>query len=313
MLIVKTTKSHGSTGNISGRKTRNSAWFVRDPIHLRRRHRVFSRPRFLRGEVLSEAGVKDITWITPSGEGGGDRGLEKPGGAVARVCPERSGRRVLHSGRSARHRRKPRVMMNAYREDLDFDFQSLASPMSWEALVDTSEPTGRVAGARRYEAGEIYRLQAHSFALFIDRATRRHCRQVSRHSIRAILLEDDRAGPSSGRISLDMNGRAALLQLAGLLGIPAHYTDALGQTHEVSDETSLALTAAFGSPPYPTLARQELGDREQKCTTGAWSGAPCPCRGDLSPGALALRLPAGCRGNRLGVPARRRRRASRST
>src|SRR5205814_6319910 len=37
------------------------AWFVRYLIHLRRRHRVFSRPRFLRGEVLSEAGVKDIT------------------------------------------------------------------------------------------------------------------------------------------------------------------------------------------------------------------------------------------------------------
>ena len=36
-------------------------------IHLRRRHRVFSRPRFFRGEVLSEDGLKDITWVTPAG------------------------------------------------------------------------------------------------------------------------------------------------------------------------------------------------------------------------------------------------------
>ena len=49
-------------------RTRICGRFVSDLIHLRRGQRVFSRPRFLRGEVLSEAGVKDITWVTPSGE-----------------------------------------------------------------------------------------------------------------------------------------------------------------------------------------------------------------------------------------------------
>jgi hypothetical protein len=62
--------------------------------------------------------------------------------------------------------------MNAYHEDLDFHFPSLAAPMSWEPLVDTSQPTGLVAEGRRYAPGEIYRLQARSFALFIDRAPR---------------------------------------------------------------------------------------------------------------------------------------------
>jgi glycogen operon protein len=64
------------------------------------------------------------------------------------------------------------VMMNAHSEELDFCFPILASPMCWEPLVDTAEPTGRVAAAKRYGAGEIYRLQARSFALFIDRAPR---------------------------------------------------------------------------------------------------------------------------------------------
>ena len=63
-------------------------------------------------------------------------------------------------------------MMNAHSEELDFRFPNLATPMSWEPLVDTAEPTGRVAAAKRYEAKEIYPLQAHSFALFIDRAPR---------------------------------------------------------------------------------------------------------------------------------------------
>jgi glycogen operon protein len=64
------------------------------------------------------------------------------------------------------------VMMNAHGEELDFRFPILASPMSWEPLIDTAEPTGRVAEAARYEPGQIYRLQARSFALFIDRAPR---------------------------------------------------------------------------------------------------------------------------------------------
>ncbi len=41
--------------------------FVRTLVHLRRRHRVFSRPRFFRGEVVSAEGLKDITWVTQAG------------------------------------------------------------------------------------------------------------------------------------------------------------------------------------------------------------------------------------------------------
>jgi glycogen operon protein len=64
------------------------------------------------------------------------------------------------------------VIMNAYHEDLDFHFPSLAAPMSWEPLVDTSQPTGLVGDGRRFAPGEVYRLQARSFALFIDRLPR---------------------------------------------------------------------------------------------------------------------------------------------
>ena len=44
--------------------------------------------------------------------------------------------------------------------------------MSWEPLVDTSQSAGRVSGGTLYAPGEVYRLQAHSFALFINRAPR---------------------------------------------------------------------------------------------------------------------------------------------
>ena len=64
------------------------------------------------------------------------------------------------------------VMMNAYPETLDFRFPVLAAPMSWEPLVDTSVPSGRVVQAKLYEPGDVYRLQGQCFALFINRAPR---------------------------------------------------------------------------------------------------------------------------------------------
>src|SRR5215472_8380675 len=90
-----------------------------------------------------------------------------------------------------------------------------------------------------------------------------------------------------------MNDRAAIEQLARLLGIEAHYTDAFGQSHEVSNETLLALIGAFGLPPDVMLARQELaewrrnGPLELEPVHLVHAEATCP--------ELGLRLPTGCR------------------
>jgi hypothetical protein len=88
-------------------------------------------------------------------------------------------------------------MMNAHSEALDFRFPILASPNLWEPLVDTAEPTGRVAAARRYEAGELYPLQARSFALFIDRAPRPIPHRRVPVASGALLLEGEREPGSS--------------------------------------------------------------------------------------------------------------------
>ena len=165
--------------------------FVRYLIHLRRRHRVFSRPRFFRGEVLSEAGVKDITWVTPSGNEATSDDWNNPvalslgyvlsGAAGAFFTP--GGQRDVDESFL--------VMINAYYENLDFRFPSLTAPMSWEPLVDTSQPTGLVTGGTLYAPEEVYRLQAHTFALFINRAPRQE--PQSRKVIEANVPAADRA------------------------------------------------------------------------------------------------------------------------
>ncbi len=143
---------------------------VRRLIRLRRRHRVFSRPRFFRGEVMSEAGLKDITWVTP---GGSEATSEDWGNPVALsfgyvLCGAAG--EFYTTGGQRDIDESFLVMINAYYGDLDFRFPQLAVPLEWEALVDTAEPTGLVSDARRWLPGEAYRLRPHSFALFINRA-----------------------------------------------------------------------------------------------------------------------------------------------
>ena len=146
--------------------------FVRYLIHFRRRHRVFSRPRFFRGEVLSEAGVKDITWVTPSGEEATTEDWNNPVALSLGYVLSGAAGEFFTPGGQRDVDESFLVMMNAYYEDLDFHIPSLAAAMSWEPLVDTSKPTGRVTGSRLYAPGEVYRLHGHSFALFINRAPR---------------------------------------------------------------------------------------------------------------------------------------------
>ena len=146
--------------------------FVSYLIHLRRRHRVFSRPRFFRGEVLSEAGVKDITWFTPAGEEAAAEDWSNPVALSLGYVLSGAAGEFFTPGGQRDIDESFLVMMNAYYGDLDFHIPQLAAPMSWEPLVDTSRPSGRVEDGRTYAPGDVYHLQAHSFALFINRARR---------------------------------------------------------------------------------------------------------------------------------------------
>jgi len=144
--------------------------FVRTLVHLRRTHSVFSRPRFFRGESVSEDGLKDITWVTPAGVEATAEDWRNPfalslgyvlGGAAGEFYTT-GGQRDIDTSFL--------VMMNAYHGDLDFVFPELPTAMEWEALVDTAEPSGLAQDGSLWHCGEAYRLQARSFALFIDRS-----------------------------------------------------------------------------------------------------------------------------------------------
>jgi 4-alpha-glucanotransferase len=90
-----------------------------------------------------------------------------------------------------------------------------------------------------------------------------------------------------------MRDRAAIKQLARLVGIEPHYTDTFGQTHDVSDETLLALLGAFGLSADPAVARRELAERQRHAPLGL--GPVHFVDVEAAHPELVLDLPDGCR------------------
>jgi 4-alpha-glucanotransferase len=90
-----------------------------------------------------------------------------------------------------------------------------------------------------------------------------------------------------------MSERGALLRLARLIGVEARYTDALGETREVSDDTLLALIAAFGLPSDPLQAERELEEQHQNLPLGL--RPVYVVRAEDTGPMIPLRLPAASR------------------
>jgi len=167
--------------------------FVRTLVRLRRQHRVFSRPRFFRGEVVSEAGLKDITWVTPAGvEATGADWGNRVALSLGYVLCGAAGE-FFTTGGQRDIDESFLVMMNAYHGDLDFRFPRLSTPLLWEAVVDTAEPTGIAKDGRLWEPAEVYKLRGHSFALFINRAPE----AVPIARLEELMTEPDCTGPKA--------------------------------------------------------------------------------------------------------------------
>jgi glycogen operon protein len=144
--------------------------FVTYLVHLRRNHRVFSRPRFFRGEVVSAEGLKDITWVTPAGAEATDEDWRNSFALSLGYVLGGAAGEFLTPGGQLDIDESFLVMMSSYHGDLDFSIPLLATPMAWQTLVDTAEKSGLVRDDKLWKPGEVYKLRARSFVLFINRA-----------------------------------------------------------------------------------------------------------------------------------------------
>ncbi|MEM7023232.1 MAG: glycogen debranching enzyme GlgX, partial [Pseudomonadota bacterium] len=139
--------------------------FVSYLIELRGRHPVLRRPRFLHGRDVCEQGIKDITWLTSTGE---EKTDEKWQMAHARsigvMLNGRAGHYVTADGAPADDDILL-MLLNAYDDVVRFVLPAVPDGERWRRLLDTFDPAAGGAGTH-HPAGEPFQLAARSLALF---------------------------------------------------------------------------------------------------------------------------------------------------
>jgi glycogen operon protein len=142
--------------------------FTRRLIALRQNHPVFRRRNFFQGRAIKGAGIKDILWLRPDGREMTDEewnqehartlGVFLSGSAVDEI--DERGQLITDENFL--------LLLNANHEQVPFSLPTLASGMTWVALVDTFCNCSRAPGTT-YDAMMTYPLQPRSLALLVER------------------------------------------------------------------------------------------------------------------------------------------------
>ena len=146
---------------------RNFLAFVRRMIRLRKEHPAFRRRHFFQGRKLRGAGVKDITWLTPTGREMTD---EEWDSSFARSLGlQMSG--LLEGEYDAQGR--PEVdddfllLFNADEERVAFQIPPVPEEARWEALMDTAYSAGLKTDGF-FKPGGVYTLKPRSMAVLVN-------------------------------------------------------------------------------------------------------------------------------------------------
>jgi isoamylase len=141
--------------------------FTRRLIHLRRRHIVFHRHRFFRGEAIPGTDIKDITWWRADGqemaEEDWNNGLAK---AIAFLLSGEPG----HYHLTEHGEREPDdsflVMLNASEQTVEFVLPQEHSLHSGSVVIDTArENVGEGVEEQAGELDDRYAMKPRSFVL----------------------------------------------------------------------------------------------------------------------------------------------------
>jgi len=141
--------------------------FVRMAIQIRKQHPAFRRRYFFQGRDIKGAGVKDVTWLTPSGEEMADEEWSKPfnrclglflaGNAIDEH--DERGRQISDHNFV--------LLFNAHHEEIFFKLPSEPIHARWEVLLDTNYANGKRQDGRFYHSNETYPLKSRSLVLLI--------------------------------------------------------------------------------------------------------------------------------------------------
>jgi glycogen operon protein len=136
--------------------------FVRKVIAARKAYPILYRARFLVGTYNEELDVKDVTWLSPSGD---EMSAEQWHDGNAKCMG------VLLDGRAQPTGVKRRgsdatvlVIYNAYHDVVKFKLPPVADGTSWLSLIDTNQPRAETAA---FKFGHEYEVTGRSLLAFV--------------------------------------------------------------------------------------------------------------------------------------------------
>ncbi|MFH6781625.1 MULTISPECIES: glycogen debranching protein GlgX [Methylobacterium] len=150
-----------------GEEERDLAEFTQRLLILRKSLPMLSRGRFLTGAFDADLGVKDVSWLTPSGtemnpenwNDGGARSLTVvlDGRAQSSGIHRRGGEATLM------------LLFNAYHDVVEFTLPEVVGGDAWMRVLDTNLPDTQ--DLARLAVGDTYAVTGRSMLMFVLRPT----------------------------------------------------------------------------------------------------------------------------------------------
>jgi glycogen operon protein len=144
------------------------AEFVQKLLAIRQALPMLRRGRFLTGEFDEELGVKDVTWLTPSGDEMQPEHWEDPNGRCMGVLLD--GRAQETGIRRVGTDSTLLLIMNAHHDVVEFTLPEAVGGSRWVRLIDTNQ--GQNDDLHEFAFGDIYEVTGRSFLLFILKPAR---------------------------------------------------------------------------------------------------------------------------------------------
>jgi isoamylase len=161
--------------------------FTRKLIALRQTYPILHRGRFLVGMYNEELDVKDVTWLSPTGE---EMTQEQWGDTKARCLGMLLDGRAQPTGIKRRGSEATLLLvMNAYHDVVKFKLPEVPEGRRWVCLLDTNAP--KRTDAPSFEFGHVYEVTGRSFLVFVLGLEHGQPRNL-REGIGAILNVEER-------------------------------------------------------------------------------------------------------------------------
>jgi len=142
--------------------------FVQKLLAIRRALPMLRRGRFLTGEYDEELGVKDVTWLTPTGDEMTVEHWQDPNGRCMGVLldgrAQETGVRRLGSDSTLL------LILNAHDDVVPFTLPEAVGGRQWVRLIDTNQ--GESDDLTVFDFNHVYGVTGRSLLLFILRPTR---------------------------------------------------------------------------------------------------------------------------------------------